>query len=428
MIGQRMLDRPEGAGASRSNHLHHLVVASRWLLLPTLIMVVMEFAQVWYFSAGEDGGVVRGAGDEVFRKLVWLAAVASLAGHFARCGFAPLLTILAPFLPFIGWGAFVTVLWAADPVLGVRTLIFWSLAAGVAAAAGADLPPRLLARVLAFVVTAIVLASFAMLVVAPEAAITQYGTNATVRGLFPHKNTFGWFCAVGVIFVWAMRHELGRPQTALALPLLFAAMLAANSKTALGVAGAGIAYITFLEILPRLFWNGARAFLAMVTLLILGAATVTFLVPLLLDLAGRDASLTGRTEVWAHYFSYAIERPLTGFGPGTFSSDTLTNIRIGGTVPGLEDQHLHSPHSLYLGVFGEVGIIGLLLFVLCHLYLATVPPFERLSASTRLPAALAFSILLAGITEMRDGYSLGVASILLVTARGAALSAAARKV
>jgi hypothetical protein len=96
-------------------------------------------------------------------------------------------------------------------------------------------------------------------------------------------------------------------------------------------------------------------------------------------------------------------------------------VLIGGSSPGLEEQALHSPHNVYIGIAGEVGVFGLFFFVMGHLYVALVAPLRHLDAWARLAGTLALAILLAGITEMRDGYGLGVATIALVAARGAAL-------
>ena len=122
---------------------------------------------------------------------LWLAAAAVIALHLARRGPAddprPLALRALPRL-----GAAVVLLFSVDPVTGARTLVFWSLAAGLAVAAGDTVPPVRLARAVALLFGAVIAASLLLAVVLPEAAHTVYGAELMVRGLFPHKNQFGW--------------------------------------------------------------------------------------------------------------------------------------------------------------------------------------------------------------------------------------------
>ena len=116
----------------------------------------------------------------------------------------------------------------------------------------------------------------------------------------------------------------------------------------------------------------------------------------LIESVGRDATFTGRTEVWRHYLAYLHDRPLTGYGTGILSSDTDINRAIGGAVPGQEAQRLRSPHSLYIGLASETGLIGVVCFVAAHAWVAFVAPFRRVSPWSRTAGALAVAILLAG--------------------------------
>ena len=143
--------------------------------------------------------------------------------------------------------------------------------------------------------------------------------------------------------------------------------------------------------------------------------------PLAVESVERYATFTGRTDVWRHYLAYLHERPLTGYGAGILSSDTELNRAIGAAVPGHEAQRLRSPHSLYIGLASESGLVGLAFFVAAHAWIAVVAPLRNLTPWSRIAGALAVAILLAGVTEMRDGFLPGTATLLLVAARAAAL-------
>ena len=147
---------------------------------------------------------------------------------------------------------------------------------------------------------------------------------------------------------------------------------------------------------------------------------------MLLDALGRDPTLTGRTEVWRHYLATIETRTLTGFGTGVFSTPSALNVAVGGTVPGQERAALHSPHSLYLGILGETGVVGLAAFVLAGLYLAFVAPFGARLALARLspapsPSRSSSPASPRPATAMRPG----VATVALLAARAAALRSGA---
>ena len=390
--------------------------------LVVLLMALVEFGQVWFYPPDFGGGLdaARAFGG-AYRMTLWLAAVAVVALQLAQRGPLPMIRALAPFAPFLVWGVVVTVLWSVDPVTGARSLVFWSLAAGLAAAAGDAVPPERLARAVALLLGAVIAASLLLAVLVPEAAHTVYGAELMVRGLFPHKNQFGWYAAIGLLWTWTLRATIGPALVRLLLPVLAAGLVAAGSGTAFVVAAAAGAYLLGLRATRTLFADGGRAALALTAATLVAALVAALLAPVLLDALGRDPTLTGRTGVWRHYLATIGSRPLTGFGTGMFSTPSTLNVAVGGTVPGQERAALHSPHSLYLGLLGETGVVGVAAFLLACLHLAFVAPFRTVSRWLDLAGALTFAILVAGIAETRDGYAPGVATVALIAARAAAL-------
>ena len=80
---------------------------------------------------------------------------------------------------------------------------------------------------------------------------------------------------------------------------------------------------------------------------------------MLLGRADSDvASLTGRTDLWAVLWDYAMQRPVTGFGYGTFW--TLDRISdVAGRIHWIPWQ----AHSAYLEVLLGLGLVGCVLYV-----------------------------------------------------------------
>jgi O-antigen ligase len=399
---------------------------AQWASLPFLIVLLMaliEFGQVWYYPGGRSVEVVRIFGG-AYRLMLWLCAVAAIGAHLLRWGPAPTARTLWPFTLFILWGMIAVVGWSVDRVTGVRALIFWLLASGLAAAAGHELEPRRLARSVALLFAAVVAASLVLAVVDPEAAYTYYGESFLIRGLFPHKNQLGWYCAVGLLWCFGVGRAIGWRCLALVVPVLLGGLVVVDSTTAQATTLAAGGFGLGLAVAARPFGDGARAALAMVIAVAVTAALAAYAAPAFLEQVGRDATLTGRTDVWRHYLAYIQDRSLTGFGTGIFSINTGINLEIGNSVPGYEREALRSPHNVYLGLVGETGIVGLLFFLAAQIFCAFVAPFRALSAWLRLSGMLAFAVLVAGLAEMRDGYAPGVATVALLAARSAGLRAA----
>lgn len=393
-------------------------------VLAVLLMALVEFGQVWFYPGAEGGeggeGMTRAFGG-AFRMTLWLAAVAVILLHLARRGALPMVRALAPFAVFAAWGALVALGFSVDRVTSLRTLVFWSLAAGVAVAAGDAVPAARLARAVALLLGAVVAGSLLLALLLPDAAHTLYGAELMVRGLFPHKNQFGWYAALGLLWTWTLRADIPPGLVRLLLPVFGAGLFVAGSTTAVVVAASAAGYLLGLRLFQALFPDAARAVLALATATLAAALLATVVAPVLLDALGRDPTLTGRTDVWRHYRATIAERTLTGYGPGLFSTRSALNLEVGGTVPGYEREALHSPHSVYLGLVGEVGWPGLAAFVVALLHVAFVAPFRAVSPWLRLSGGLACAILVAGIAEMRDGYAPGVATVALLAARAAAL-------
>lgn len=392
-------------------------------LRATIVLAIIVFGPVWYYQATETG-FFPFPGLSPVRNLMWLTGALVIGAHLLRFGPDRLIGVLAPFLPFLLWGA-IGLSWSVELATSIRTLVFWAIGGGAIAAVALELPPETGIRWACGTLLAAVALSFALAALAPANAFTEYDGEPTLRGLFPHKNVFGWTCGLGLVWSWTQRAYLGRFLGPISSLVFISGLLVSNSKTAAVVAILMLGYLFLISLLPRIFGDGSRSFLLLLFFLFLVISIGSFGLPYVLGLMGRDMSLTGRGDVWQHYLGYILQQPLTGFGTGIFSTETGLNARIGGTIPGAEGQGLHSPHNSYIGILGETGLLGLCFFILCHLYLALIAPFRRLDRWTRLAAALSLGILVGAVSEVRDAYVIGVATLLLIMCRAMAIRTAA---
>lgn len=387
------------------------------LYLLVLCMALIEFGQVWFFDASQHRLITERAFGGQYRALLWLSSLGVIALHLLRGQLVTFASVLAPHLTFMAWAACVSVLWSVSNTTSVRTLIFWAFAAGVAASAGLESSQKALARTVATLFITVAAASLLLAIFVPSAAIAYWYDQPVVRGLFPQKNAFGWFAAMGLVWMIWLRPLIPLLMLLPGLAILTIALLVSGSAAALALAVAVNAYILWCGIATRLFANGALAFVATFLMIVAGLGAAYFTLPILFEAMGRDITLTGRTSVWAHYLGYISDRPLTGFGPGLFTGTGALAVAVGNTIPGFEGEGLFSTHSVYISILGETGPIGLALFVGAIGYLALIVPFRSADRWSHLAAGYAFAILIIGIAETRDGHGPGIATILLLTAR-----------
>lgn len=388
------------------------------LYVLVLCMALIEFGQVWYFDASQHRLITERPFGGQYRALLWLSSLAVIALHLIRGQIVTLAAVLAPHLTFIAWAVCVGALWSVSNTTSARTLIFWGFAAGVASSAGLEAGPRLLARSVATLFIAVAAASLLLAIFVPSAAIAYWYDQPVVRGLFPQKNAFGWFAAMGLVWIIWLRPYIPLLMLIPGLVILTIALLVSGSAAALALGIGANAYILWCKLATRLFQNGALAFIATLLIIVISLIAGWFVLPVIFEALGRDITLTGRTAVWDHYLSYISARPLTGFGPGLFTGTGALAVAVGNTIPGFEGEGLFSTHSVYVAILGETGPIGLILFASALIYLALIVPFCTTNRWSHLAAGYAFAIAIIGIVETRDGHGPGLVTLLLLAARG----------
>jgi exopolysaccharide production protein ExoQ len=185
-------------------------------------------------------------------------------------------------------------------------------------------------------------------------------------GPFGHKNGLAMF----VIFAGATVASFERrwlPKVT-AISLCVALVLLAQSTTGL-VVGASLA--TFAWFLGQVA-HAPREFRGRLLALgsLLGTAFAMLAVmtlPVLTGLAGKDPTLSRRTEIWAGVIEVVQRRPLTGYGVGGAwinhsAEPTRTILRDLGFL-------VYQAHNGFLEIMLQLGLVGLALFMV--LLLAT---------------------------------------------------------
>ena len=184
-----------------------------------------------------------------------------------------------------------------------------------------------------------------------------------IRGLYGQKNTFGMGLLAGALALsFGVLHR-GRLRLSDPVILLFLllCLVLSRSTTSLLLTCA-ISGITLMML--ALASPGVPRIVVAIALLSGGFATVLLLSTVqtaeLLDLIGKDSSLTGRTEIWEAIDEAIARRPLLGYGYAAFWIEGSANVlRVWDHVA----WEVISAHSGYREVMVQFGLVGIMLLV-----------------------------------------------------------------
>ena len=212
--------------------------------------------------------------------------------------------------------------WSLDPAITLRR----SLAVVMTAVFGLWLAARFswadLLRLVAAMFAVLAVGSLIAGALFPSFGVMQEIHPGAWRGLWWEKNTLGavmaWggltFCAAAAAAATSTERRIWLGFVVLALLLV----LLSTSKTALLASMIALGGPAGIALARRGFGFAASA----IFLLLLGVAAligVLLVGPgVILEALGRDATLTGRTEIWAVLTGQIADRPLTGYGYGAF--------------------------------------------------------------------------------------------------------------
>lgn len=391
-----------------------------------LIACVIKYANVWLWSGGviTDVGIVYKETDRalyVFQSLLWVSIAASVAWHVWTQGFDVLAQVFLPFVPFIA----IALLCSAtgqDPFMSFRHVSLWLVAVLAGTMVGRHLSRESVIDGFLWTSLVILLLSLFMVLTGVEVESVNIDEQGW-HGLFVHKNGFGW--AASLMFAISMA-VLTRDRWWLAgtvMVLAFICVLGARSGTSM----VATACVGVHIVLYRLFYHRLSAPLALAAQLAYLAFLVLagqLLMPIALDILGKDPTFTGRTEIWGIYIEHALESPWLGQGPGSFSGVSAVTERLLQSLGHLGE--IYTPHNMYIAVLGDTGVFGLTTLVgtlgYALFYAARAYP-STLAAAT---SAIGVLFVVSGAAETREVFTPGYHWFLIFLFRASALRGQAR--
>lgn len=315
-----------------------------------------------------------------------LGLLTSARGTFAR------MRISTVAIAFVGW-CLVSATWVYDSTLFVNKSERFLIPAFIFLAIGASVPGELIVpgflhgyyTLLGYIVFSLVTNPGSRV----QAATAIEGALPGWHGPFVHKNAMSTLLVVGVVFLLAF--ETHRRRRWVAFGVIAVLLIGSRSGTGL----AGIIFVITA-------WNWLRAFLkqerrmtapfvffsfaGLLVSMVVGVSTL----PFILAAYGKDATFTGRTNIWSGAL-WAIERrPFLGYGYGGvwISENVEPTFSIMRRI-GFRAFHAHNGA---LDVILQLGVIGIVLFV-C-LFVPTLTSSLRLA---RRGSAVGAAIVVAGL-------------------------------
>jgi exopolysaccharide production protein ExoQ len=222
----------------------------------------------------------------------------------------------------------------------------------------------------------------------------------TFVGAFGSKNQLGFYSSVCVYFSLVTISSLSascrvRLFCLVALAASAIALVWCRSATSLASLIGSIAILFGVKFLTRFPPMARTAMLVGLATVSVGIALAGDVLGLVLRALGKDATLTGRTYLWEEGIGQFQDNPLLGYGyrawwiEGRPKAEELWEFFY---IPEKTGFHFH---NMYIETAVEIGIVGLVLFVV--MMIVTFTRYTRLFLTTRdfeVPALLGLLVMM----------------------------------
>lgn len=211
-----------------------------------------------------------------------------------------------------------------------------------------------------------------------------------LNGIFPHKNLLGRVSAIGVIFFLCRCFFCRKKQDIFYLALCFTFLLLSESRGAVGLLA--ISFVSFALIYS--LYNGSLLKKTLtITIVVFVIASISYVLSnaeMILELLGKDVTLTGRTYLWQLALEYLSNNYLFGYGFDTFWTSVIDYNKLTSFEIFWDAPHAHNG---YLDLLLDVGLVGLLIYLSCNINLIKEGMKSIKFASHNDKALLSFSVL-----------------------------------
>lgn len=330
------------------------------------VLMLLTYSEAWVSPL--IGDAVDAQSSALVRTLYFPAYAAGLFLIALRPRDSMMGLVRQPFLALLLVIAGASTVWSVAPDQTLRrevALVFTTLG-GVVLGARWRWPTLIEVVATAFAVLALV--SLFAGAFMPSLGRMQDLFPGSWRGLWAEKNTFGGMMVFALLAFAAA--ALLRPKRAILwwgmATLSVALILLSTSKTSLVALVLGVAALGFVLLVRR---GGAIAVVATYLAVIGGAGlaiAIVFAPEAFLNVLGKDATLTGRTKIWAAVIRLIQQQPWLGYGYGAVWSDQTGRGPLAWIIKlaGYKPEHAHNG---WLEQWLGMGFFGLGAWTLCYL-------------------------------------------------------------
>ena len=363
------------------------------------VLIILIYSNGWQlFVLGPTGDPEASGLARALYVPAYLATLVMMALTAARtvaaAARAPLLWLLVAI-------AFLSMVWSVDPGMTERRSIALLLTTLGAVVIAARYEWDDLAEVLGTAFGLLAAASFIVGLTMPSLGRMADLFPGAWRGVWSEKNALGDHMALAIAISCgaAMLKPRRRWLWLAAAGLELALLLLSTSKTSLVGLTFGLCAFGLVWLVRRGPASAVAASFGAVTAVILAGAVVLFASNQLLALLGKDATLTGRTDVWTPVIRQAQLRPWTGYGYGAVWDDQT----IWGPLAWISKEAkfvARAAHDSWLEIWLGLGYIGLIAWAAYFLetWVRAILALYRIrGAYLALPVLVIFSLTM--ITE-----------------------------
>jgi exopolysaccharide production protein ExoQ len=189
------------------------------------------------------------------------------------------------------------------------------------------------------------------------------GHQTDWQGVFTQKNACGRMMVLATAVVLSSRH-ISAPR-AISLVVFLGIIFMSGSRGAWIVESAVLGLYAGLRLVGRLEDRSRAVAIAAGAAICLSVVVgAIYYYPLIAGLMGRDATLSGRTQIWRQVWPFILRRPLLGWGySGFWRGIQGEAFQVMAAVRFL----VFHAHNGFLEIWLELGLAGLALYALSYL-------------------------------------------------------------